>query len=228
MIEFYELYKDLWYYLELTEELFRQLNKRFTQDGTVVYNEQTANLNPPFKRIAFMEGIKELSGLSEAEVWDEAAVRAHIAKAFPDEPMPPTYGKMLDLLFEEYVEPTFKEPTFVTDFPVAISPLTKRHRNDPRLTERFELFIAGMELANGYSELNDPLDQRARLEDQLKNKEAGDDEAQAVDEDFLRALEQGMAPAAGEGIGIDRLIMLYAGVSSIREVILFPLLRPKT
>ncbi len=228
MIEFYELYKDLWFYLDLTEELFRTLNSRFTTDGTVLYNGKTVNLNPPFARIGFMDGIMLHSGLSETEVWDEATVRTHIAKAFPNEKMPPTYGKMLDFLFEEYVEPSFTEPTFVTEFPVAISPLTKRSRKDPRLTERFELFIAGMELANGYSELNDPIDQRSRFEAQMHDKELGDDEAQIVDEDFLRALEQGMAPAAGEGIGIDRLIMLYAGVSSIREVILFPLLRPKS
>ena len=227
MIEFYELYKDCYHYMDLTEALFSTLNTRFTQDGTVTYNGQTVNLNPPFARIGYIEGIIRLSGLKEAEIWDEAAVRKHIAATFPDKSMPPTYGKMLDLLFEEYVEPSFKEPTFVVDFPVAISPLSKRSRKDPRLTERFELFIAGMELANGFSELNDPLDQRSRLENQLKDKEMGDDEAQDVDEEFLRALEQGMAPAAGEGIGIDRLVMLYAGVASIREVILFPLLRPK-
>lgn len=228
MIEFYELYKDYSHYMELTEELFRTLNSRFTQDGTVRYNDQVINLNPPFARIGFMEGIVTHSSLKEAEVWDEAVVRKHIADHFPDEEMPPTYGKMLDLLFSKYVEPTFSEPVFVTDFPVAISPLTKRSRKDSRLTERFELFIAGMELANAYSELNDPIDQRGRLEAQMRDKELGDDEAQPVDEDFLRALEQGMAPAAGEGIGIDRLVMLYAGVSSIREVILFPLLRPKS
>ena len=175
-----------------------------------------------------MEGILRHSKLSQDEVWDEEAVKKHIAREFPEEEMPPTFGKQLDLLFSKYVEPTLKEPTFVTDFPVAISPLTKRSRKDPRLTERFELYIAGMEMGNAYSELNDPVDQRGRLEAQLRDKEMGDDEAQALDEDFLRALEQGMAPAAGEGIGIDRLVMLYAGVSSIREVILFPLLRPKS
>ncbi len=228
MIEFYELYKDLWYYLELTEDLICRLNNAFTQGGIVSYNDQTVNLNPPFARIGFMEGILRHSKLSQDEVWDEEAVKKHIAREFPEEEMPPTFGKQLDLLFSKYVEPTLKEPTFVTDFPVAISPLTKRSRKDPRLTERFELYIAGMEMGNAYSELNDPVDQRGRLEAQLRDKEMGDDEAQALDEDFLRALEQGMAPAAGEGIGIDRLVMLYAGVSSIREVILFPLLRPKS
>jgi lysyl-tRNA synthetase class 2 len=135
---------------------------------------------------------------------------------------------MLELMFDHYVEPSLQEPTFVTYYPKAISPLSKRSRLDERETERFELYVAGMEVANGFSELNDPIDQRNRFEGQVKDREKGDDEAQVIDEVFLTALEHGMGPAAGEGIGIDRLIMLYSGTNSIKEVILFPLLRPKS
>jgi lysyl-tRNA synthetase class 2 len=130
-------------------------------------------------------------------------------------------------MFDHYVEKSLQEPTFVTYYPSVNSPLTKKSRQDPRETERFELFVAGMEIANGFSELNDPIDQRDRFEAQVKDREKGDDEAQVIDNDFIAALEHGMAPAAGEGIGIDRLIMLYSGTDSIKEVILFPLLRPK-
>jgi lysyl-tRNA synthetase class 2 len=142
--------------------------------------------------------------------------------------MPPTFGKKIELMFDHYVEASLEEPIFITHYPKVISPFSKRSREDDRLTERFELFIAGMELANGFSELNDPLDQRQRFEAQLLDRGKGDEEmAQTIDQDFLRALEQGMPPAAGEGLGIDRLVMLYTGNNSIKEVILFPLLKPK-
>jgi len=137
------------------------------------------------------------------------------------------WGKILGELFERRVESHLLAPTFITDFPLEVSPLAKRSEKDPRLVQRFELYVAGMEVANAYSELNDPAEQRARFEDQLRRRLRGDDEAQAVDEEFLRALEFGMPPAAGEGIGIDRLVMLLADAASIREVILFPLLRPE-
>jgi lysyl-tRNA synthetase class 2 len=134
---------------------------------------------------------------------------------------------MLELIFDKYVEPALIEPVFVTYYPKAISPLSKVSRMDQRETERFELYVAGMEIANGFSELNDPVDQRCRFETQLQDREKGDDEAQLLDNEFLQALEYGMPPAAGEGLGIDRLVMLYSGANSIKEVILFPLLRPK-
>jgi lysyl-tRNA synthetase class 2 len=175
----------------------------------------------------FMEAISEKAGLTIEQLWDEAAVKGHIKKHFPEEAQPPTFGKMLELLFDFYVEKTLIEPTFVTYYPKMISPLSKTSRLDERETERFELFIAGMEIANGFSELNDPLEQRKRFEEQSRNRERGDVEAQLIDNNFLQALEYGMAPAAGEGIGIDRLVMLYTGAPSIKEVILFPLLRPK-
>ncbi len=174
-----------------------------------------------------MEIIAEKVGLTPEQLWDEESVKSHIQKHFPEEPLPPTFGKMLELLFDFYVEKTLVEPTFVTYYPKAISPLSKVSRLDERETERFELFIAGMEIANGFSELNDPLEQRKRFEEQLRDRERGDEEAQLIDNNFLQALEYGMAPAAGEGIGIDRLVMLYTGAASIKEVILFPLLRPQ-
>ncbi|HLP60420.1 MAG TPA: lysine--tRNA ligase [Candidatus Deferrimicrobium sp.] len=228
MLEFYQLYKDFNYYMELTENLISILNKEFLKDEKIVFQGQTVSLKPPYPRKKYMELICEKAGICLEDLWDEAKLKAFIEKNLPAEDMPPTYGKMLELVFDHYVESTLQEPIFVTYFPKAISPLSKKSRQDPRETERFELYIAGMEVANGFSELNDPLDQRGRFEAQVKDREKGDDEAQLIDNDFLTALEYGMAPAAGEGIGIDRLIMLYSGADSIKEVILFPLLRPKT
>jgi len=227
MIEFYELYRDFNDYMNLTEELLLTLNRELLPDGNILWQDQKIRVAAPFKRVKFMEAISEKAGLTPEQLWDEGQVRTHIQKHFPEEPVPPTFGKMLELLFDFYVEKTLIEPTFVTYYPKAISPLSKASRLDERETERFELYIAGMEIANGFSELNDPLEQRKRFEEQLRNRERGDEEAQLIDNSFLQALEYGMAPAAGEGIGIDRLVMLYTGAASIKEVILFPLLRPK-
>jgi len=227
MIEFYELYRDFNDYINLTEELLLSLNREFLPDGSILWQDQKISMEPPFKQVKFMGAIAEKTGLPLEQLWDERQVKAHIQKHFPEEPVPPTFGKMLELLFDFYVEKTLIEPTFVTYFPMAISPLSKVSRLDERETERFELYIAGMEIANGFSELNDPLEQRKRFEAQLQDREKGDDEAQLIDNNFLNALEYGMAPAAGEGIGIDRLVMLYTGAVSIKEVILFPLLRPR-
>ncbi len=228
MLEFYQLYKDFNYYMGLTENLISILNKEFLADGRIVFLGQEISLKSPYPRKKYMDLICEKAGISLEDLWDERKLKAFIEKNLPSEDMPPTYGKMLELVFDHYVEASLQEPTFVTYFPKAISPLSKKSRQDPRETERFELYIAGMEIANGFSELNDPLDQRGRFEAQVKDREKGDDEAQLIDNDFLTALEYGMAPAAGEGIGIDRLIMLFSGADSIKEVILFPLLRPKT
>ncbi len=230
MIEFYQLYKDFEYYMALTEELFDVLSETFLKekDGKINYNGNQINLKGPFKRVKFMDLIAEKSGLPVEELWDEDKLKTYIADKHPKEETPPTYGKMLEFMFDFYGEKHLIEPTFVTYYPKAISPLSKVSRDDQRETERFELFIAGMEIANGFSELNDPIDQRNRFEAQMKDREKGDDEAQMIDEDFLGALEHGMAPAAGEGMGIDRLVMLFAEAASIKEVILFPALRPET
>jgi lysyl-tRNA synthetase class 2 len=227
MLEFYELYKDFNYYMKLTEDLIEKLNTQFLENDTLEYEGKTLNMKPPFKRIKFMESICEKSGISLEDLWHEEKLRGFIEEHIPSEEAPPTFGKMLELMFDFYVEGSLQEPVFVTHYPKAISPLSKWSREDDRETERFELFIAGMEIANGFSELNDPLDQRKRFESQAQDREKGDDEAQVIDEDFLTALEHGMPPAAGEGIGIDRMVMLYSGANSIKEVILFPLLRPK-
>ena len=227
MIEFYELYRDFNDYMELTEQLLLGLSRDLLPEGALNWQEKRIAVAPPFKRIKFMEAIAEKTGLAAGQLWDEEYVKGHIQSHFPDEPLPPTYGKMLELLFDYYVEKTLVDPTFVTYYPKAISPLSKESRLDGRETERFELYIAGMEIANGFSELNDPLEQRKRFEDQVRARERGDDEAQRIDSSFLQALEHGMAPAAGEGIGIDRLVMLFTGAPSIKEVILFPLLRPR-
>ncbi|HOW45009.1 MAG TPA: lysine--tRNA ligase [Candidatus Aminicenantes bacterium] len=227
MIEFYELYRDFNDYMDLSEQLLLDLAGELLPDAVLRWQGKEIPLTPPFRRVKYMDAIAEKSGLAPEELWDEAAVRGHIAQALPNEPLPPTYGKMLDLLFSHYVEDGLDEPTFVTYFPKAISPLSKASRLDERETERFELYIAGMEIANGFSELNDPLEQRRRFEAQARDRERGDDEAQLIDNGFLTALEHGMAPAAGEGIGIDRLVMLFTGAASIKDVILFPLLRPK-
>jgi lysyl-tRNA synthetase class 2 len=227
MLEFYQLYRDFEYYMTLTEELFDTLNGHFLKENQIDFLDRKISLKTPFKRIRYMDLLSAATGLSVEDLWNEVKVGDFIKHHIPDEPLPPTYGKMLELVFDRTVEPTLLEPTFVTYYPKAISPLSKISRLDERETERFELYIAGMEIANGFSELNDPFDQRKRFEDQLKDRERGDDEAQVLDNDFLKALEYGMPPAAGEGIGIDRLIMLYAGTGSIKEVILFPLLRPK-
>ncbi|UCH98307.1 MAG: lysine--tRNA ligase [Candidatus Aminicenantes bacterium] len=227
MLEFYELYKDFNYYMKLTEDLIAVLNENILGGDHIEYEGKKLCMKPPFKREKYMDLICQKAGISLEELWDEEKLRAFIEKHMPEEEMPPTYGKMLELMFEHYVEDSLQDPTLVMYYPRVISPLSKRSRLDDRETERFELYVAGMEVANGFSELNDPMDQRSRFEGQVKDREKGDEEAQVIDEDFLAALEQGMGPAAGEGIGIDRLVMLYSGTNSIKEVILFPLLRPK-
>jgi lysyl-tRNA synthetase class 2 len=227
MIEFYELYQDFNHYMELTEELLKELNERFLEGGEIDWGGEKISMTPPFRRESYMELLSKKTGLSISDLWDESRVGDFIEKKLPEEERPPTFGKMLELLFDTHVEASLRAPTFVTHYPKVISPLSKVSREDERETERFELYVAGMEIANGFSELNDPLDQRKRFENQLLDREKGDDEAQWLDNDFLRALEYGMPPAAGEGIGIDRLVMLYTGAASIKEVVLFPLLRPK-
>jgi lysyl-tRNA synthetase class 2 len=227
MIEFYELYRDFSDYMELSEQLLLELSRELLADDVLRWQGKEIPLRTPFRRVKYMEAIAETSGLPLEKLWDEAFLRVHIQSQFPAEPPPPTFGKMLDLVFDHYVQDGLVEPTFVTYFPKAISPLSKVSRLDERETERFELYIAGMEIANGFSELNDPLEQRRRFEAQAHDRERGDEEAQRIDQNFLQALEHGMAPAAGEGIGIDRLVMLFAGAASIKDVILFPLLRPK-
>lgn len=228
MIEWYQVYNDFNANMELTEQLFEKLNEKFLDEKkTIVWQDKEISMQTPFRRAKFMDLISEKAKVDKEILWDEDKLRDHIKTNYKSEECPPTFGKMLDFLFDKHVEDSLDQPVFVTHHPKLLSPLSKPCKEDPRETERFELFIGGMELANGYSELNDPIDQKQRFLEQVKDKEKGDDEAQAIDNDFVTALEHGMPPATGEGVGIDRLIMIYSGAPNIKEVILFPALRPK-
>jgi lysyl-tRNA synthetase class 2 len=180
----------------------------------------------PFKRITMIDSIKEKTGIDITGM-DEAQLRDVCKQLGIEVDASMGKGKLIDEIFGEKCEGTYIQPTFITDYPVEMSPLCKRHRNNPELTERFELMVNGKELANAYTELNDPIDQRSRFEEQMKLSERGDDEAMFIDQDFLRALEYGMPPTSGMGIGIDRFVMLLTGQTTIQEVLLFPMMRPE-
>jgi lysyl-tRNA synthetase, class II len=230
MLEFYVAYADYHDLIALTEELCTGLAKDILGTTTINYQGAEINLSPPWKRWSYHQAILEVNKLDEAVLKDpvlawKAAAKLGLDVGKTDAPAP--LHEILNEIFEETVEPHLQQPTFITDYPIEISPLARRNDRDPSLTDRFELYIAGREIANAFSELNDPLDQRERFEAQAAQREAGDEEAHWVDEDFLRALEYGMPPTAGEGIGIDRLVMLFTNQASIRDVILFPQLRPE-
>ena len=190
------------------------------------YQGQQINLASPWRRVAYLDAILQVNKLDDQVLSDQTLARDAAKRLGVDISPKASHMDILVALFEETVEATLIQPTFITDFPLDISPLARRKESNPALTDRFELFIGGRELANGFSELNDPLDQRQRFEAQVALRDAGDEEAHYLDEDFVRALEYGMPPTAGEGIGIDRLVMLLTNQASIRDVILFPQLRP--
>jgi lysyl-tRNA synthetase class 2 len=229
MLEFYCAYWDYKDLMVFTEELFSYLLNQLVGGLKITYQGKELDFTPPFKRYRYFELLEEKTGkdkdffLRDVEGLRRLAKEIGVPKA---ETL--THAKLIDKVFDLLVEDELWGPCFVIDFPKLLSPLAKTHREDPDLVERFELFVAGKEIANAYTELNDPMEQRERFLEQLKEKEMGDEEAMAMDEDFIRALEYGMPPTAGEGIGIDRLVMLLADVDSIREVILFPALRQKT
>jgi lysyl-tRNA synthetase class 2 len=226
MLEFYQAYADFHDLMDLTEQLFHQLTVEVCGNATVDYQGQQINLAPPWPRLPYFDSIVEVGKLDKAVLSDhQQAIQAAKALGVAIAPKA-SHVDLLVSLFEETVEPTLIQPTFITDFPTEISPLARKKESNPALTDRFELFIGGRELANGFSELNDPIDQRQRFEAQVALRDAGDEEAHYLDEDFIRALEYGMPPTAGEGIGIDRLVMLLTNQASIRDVILFPQLRP--
>jgi len=227
MLEFYVSYADYQDLIWLTEELISSLAQQLLGTTVIEYQSQTINLAPPWRRWSYHQAILEVNGLAPAILTDrEQALAAAKQLNVPVDPKWPLFN-IVNEIFEETVEPRLEQPTFITDYPIEISPLARRKDADPALTDRFELYIAGREIANAFSELNDPLDQRERFEGQAAQREAGNEEAHVVDEDFLRALEYGMPPTAGEGIGIDRLIMLFTNQASIRDVVLFPQLRPE-
>jgi len=227
MLEFYQAYADYRDLMALTEELFLHVVRTTCGSDRVTYQGQELRFAPPWPRLSVEEALVRLGGLRPDEVRTAEGLRA--AAAARHVPVNPAWGwaKLLMELFEALGEARCVQPTFITDFPAELSPLAKARPDDPRYVQRFELYIAGMEVANAYSELNDPREQRRRFEAQAQAREAGDEEAQYLDEDFLRALEYGLPPTAGEGIGIDRLVMLLTDSPSIRDVILFPLLRPE-
>ena len=227
MLEFYVAFADYQDLIRLTEELISSLAQQLFGKTVIEYQGQVIDLTPPWRRWSYREAILEVNRLTPAVLTDhEQAVAAAKELHVPIDPKWPLFN-IVNEIFEETVEPNLQQPTFITDYPMEISPLARRKDADPSLTDRFELYIAGREIANAFSELNDPLDQRERFEGQAAQRAAGDEEAHVVDEDFLRALEYGMPPTAGEGIGIDRLTMLFTNQASIRDVVLFPQLRPE-
>jgi len=226
MMELYVAYKDYNWMMDLVEEMLSQINRAVNGTNTAIIGGNSIDFTPPFRRIPMLELIREATG-EDLEGKDEAGLRdaANRLHVEIDESFGP--GKIIDEIFSAKVEDTLIQPTFITDYPVELSPLAKKHRSKPGMVERFELYINGMEIANCFSELNDPLDQKERLLEQARLRARGDDEAMTFDEDFIETMEYGMPPTAGLGIGIDRLTMLMTGAESIRDVILFPTMRPE-
>jgi lysyl-tRNA synthetase class 2 len=233
MLEFYEAYSEFEDLIELTEALVTGVVERLCGTPTIPYGEDALDFSRPWARLTMKEAIVRYWSASDEKPsleslatrdgvvsWLEAA-GAHVEAAAD-------YGHLLGELFERVAEPKLVNPTFITEFPTELSPLSKRSAGDPGFVDRFELFAAGMEIANAFCEINDPADQRRRFEAQTKLRERGDDEAMVVDEDYLRALGYGMPPTAGEGLGIDRLTMILTNQKSIRDVILFPHMRPES
>lgn len=225
-MELYVQYKDYNWMMSFTESLLERICIAVNGSTETVIDGKTISFKAPYRRLPILEAIREKTGYDLSDK-NEDEIRA-ICKELKmeiDETM--GKGKLIDEIFGEFCEGTFIQPTFITDYPIEMSPLTKKHRDNPALTERFELMVNGKELANAYSELNDPIDQEERFQDQLRLSEKGDDEAMFIDQDFLRALQYGMPPTSGIGIGIDRLVMLMTGQSYIQEVLLFPTMRPE-
>jgi len=224
MLEFYEAYADYNLMMELVEQLMEKV-----ADAVRSVPELAANVPPferPFKRVEWLPSLNGAAG-TDVTALDDAKLRALAVRVGVEKIESMSRPKMLDEMFQALVESKLVKPTFVVDYPVELSPLAKPKRGNPKLTERFELFANGKELANAFSELNDPLDQRRRFEAQAKLRAAGDEEAPGVDEDYLRAMEYGMPPMGGVGIGVDRLLMYLSGATNIRDVILFPTMRPE-
>lgn len=227
-LELYAAYQDYNDMMDLTEEMFSRCANEVLGTTKLTYQGQDIDLTPSWKRITMVDAIKEVTGIdfNEINTDEEAVALAKERNIIIPDPTKETRGDVISLFFDEYVEETLIQPTFIYEYPVEISPLAKRKSSDPRMTERFELFIGGREYGNAFSELNDPIDQYERFKKQVEAREAGDEEAGMMDEDYIQALEYGMPPTGGLGIGIDRLIMLLTDSASIRDVLLFPTMKP--
>ena len=226
VMEIYVAYKDYNWMMEFTEQMLERIALDVLGTTEVQISGNTINFKAPYPRVTMIQAIKDHTGTDIAGM-NEDQLREVCKQLGVEQDETMGKGKLIDEIFGEKCEGKYIQPTFITDYPIEMSPLTKRHRDNPELTERFELMVNGKELANAYSELNDPIDQRERFEEQLKLSEKGDDEAMFIDQDFLRALEYGMPPTSGMGIGMDRLVMLLTGQASIQEVLMFPQMRPE-
>jgi lysyl-tRNA synthetase class 2 len=226
MIEFYMAYKDYNFLMDFTEKIFSFIGEKVLGTLKVPYGDDMIDLTPPWPRIPLLEALKQ-KGVPDEAITDRDKAFAWAREKKLDVKAGDSLAKILDEIFKEFIEPELVQPTFIIDYPVELSPLAKRKKDNQELVERFELFITSREIANAFSELNDPADQKERFLKQVEAKKQGDEEAHWMDEDYVRALEYGMPPAAGEGIGIDRLVMLLTNSSSIRDVILFPQLKPE-
>ncbi|PKM63168.1 MAG: lysine--tRNA ligase [Firmicutes bacterium HGW-Firmicutes-21] len=228
LLELYQAYTDYNGMMDLTEDLIRSVAKKVLGKTVISYGSVTIDLDKPFARLSMAETVKQACGVDFYTVTDDDTARALAKQHHIKYETHHKKGDILNLFFEKYVEESLIQPTFIMNHPVEISPLAKRMPSNPDYTERFELFIVGREHANAFSELNDPIDQRGRFEEQAIKKSKGDDEANEVDEDFLTALEYGMPPTGGLGIGVDRLVMLLTDSASIRDVLLFPTMKPES
>ncbi len=226
MLEFYQAYSDYFELMDMTEELICLLADKILGKQELRFGGKPISLKRPWKRLRFMEALQHFSGLAPGRISDREGL-VQFAATLAGEGVKLTYGKALDVVFDRFVKPNLVDPTFIINPPKEISPLAKASRDNPEEAERFELMMAGMEIANAFSELTDPDEQRRRFEQQAEDRGKGDEEAHPVDMDYVQALEYGLPPTAGEGIGVDRLAMLFADKTSIREVILFPLLKPR-
>lgn len=225
-MEIYVAYKDYNWMMAFTEQMLEKICMDVLGTTEVKVGDNVINFKAPYKRVTMIDAIKDHTGIDIADM-NEDQLRDVCKQLGIEQDETMGKGKLIDEIFGEKCEGKYIQPTFITDYPIEMSPLTKKHRDNPELTERFELMVNGKELANAYSELNDPIDQRQRFEDQLKLSEKGDDEAMFIDNDFIRALEYGMPPTSGMGIGMDRLVMLLTGQISIQEVLFFPQMRPE-
>ncbi|MCE8162664.1 MAG: lysine--tRNA ligase [Candidatus Moeniiplasma glomeromycotorum] len=227
-IEVYQAYENAEYMMNLTEELFHYLAKEVLKKEEFEFNSHNVSPKEPFRRMSMVEAVKEYTSIDFSQINDlEKALELAQKHNLKLEKFQKSIGQIILAFFEEYVEKKLIQPTFIYDYPIEVSPLAKSKENNKNIADRFELYIGGLEFANGYSELNDPIEQKKRFEEQTKQKELGNEEIASFDKEFLEALEYGMPPAGGLGIGIDRLIMLFTGQNSIKEVIAFPQLKSK-